>query len=119
MAEHTPTPWVGFQDHGRLVAIMPAGGEGDICTFEEIPSYADGDFILRAVNNHAPMLKSLEHCVRLFDTLAMTMDRWATDSREGGWSTHQVEENRKRADDCRRYAASIRSALPLKSETAA
>jgi hypothetical protein len=65
-----------------------------------------------AINNHAPMLKSLEHCAGLFDTLANKLDRWATESRQDGWSTHQVEENRRTADDCRRYAASIRSALP-------
>lgn len=65
-----------------------------------------------AINNHAPMLKTLRHCAELFDTLAQTMDRWAVESRQGGWSTHQVDENIKRANDCRRYAASIRSALP-------
>lgn len=73
--------------------------------------------IVTAVNSHAPMLKSLEQSAKLFDVLAQTMDRWATESREGGWSTHQVADNRKRADDCRRYAAHIRAALTSSPET--
>lgn len=74
---------------------------------------ADADLIITAVNNHAPMIKSLEHCAKLFDTLAVKIDRWATESQYGGWSTHQVQQNKATADDCRRYAAHIRRALPI------
>ena len=116
MNQHTPTPWTGFTDEGKCIAIMPAGREGDICTFGVPPSDADADFILTAVNNHVPMVKSLEQCAKLFDTLAQTLDRWATQSQTGGWSTHQVDENIKRANDCRRYANTIRSALPSRHD---
>jgi hypothetical protein len=112
MSEHTPTPWVLFVDGKKPYAIMPAGREGDICSFQQAPSDEDADFIIAAVNNHESMLRSLEQCAKLFDVLASTMERWATESREGGWSTHQVSENRVRAADCRRYAATIRSAIP-------
>lgn len=113
MSEHTPTPWVQFlDDRKKPCAIMPAERDEDICTFQIAPSNADADFIIAAVNNHSPMLKSLEQCAKLFDVLAIKLDRWATESQTGGWSTHQVTENLKTAADCRRYAATIRSALP-------
>lgn len=41
MSEHTPGPWVQFADQGKCIAIMPAGREGDICTFDQSPSDAD------------------------------------------------------------------------------
>lgn len=48
MSEHTPGPWVGFSDEGRLVAMMPAGRDGDICSFMVSPSEADGSLMLAA-----------------------------------------------------------------------
>lgn len=42
--------------------------------------------------------------------MANTLDRWANESRSGGWSTHQVQPNMKAADDCRRRAAKLRDA---------
>jgi hypothetical protein len=44
----TPGPWVGFRDNGELVAIMPAGREGDVCAFDRSPSDEDGRFMLLA-----------------------------------------------------------------------
>lgn len=38
---HTDGPWVQFADEGKCVAIMPAGREGDICTFNQSPNDAD------------------------------------------------------------------------------
>lgn len=112
---------------GHIEVVAPDGEPG--IPYDEAVIHLEGDddseievrcpgalrlapVIVAAVNNHAPMLKTLGHCAQLFDTMAQTLDRWAIESREGGWSTHQVQDNRKRADDCRRYAASIRSALP-------
>lgn len=46
--------------------------------------------------------------VDFLNDLANTLDRWADESRSGGWSTHQVEANRKKADECRRMAAQIK-----------
>lgn len=115
MNQCTPTPWIGFSDQGKCIAIMPAGRDGDVCTFKEPPTDADASLIIEAVNNHAGLLKSLEHCAKLFDVLAVKLDRWATESQTGGWSTHQVAENIKTAADCRRYATHIRSALPNKA----
>ena len=44
------------------------------------------------------------------DSLADRLDKWATESQSGGWSTHQVSANRSAADDCRRTAARLRAA---------
>src|SRR6185312_6233219 len=121
MSEHTPTPWM-TQPCGELlpndvmiVADCGKNSDGFQCistvaralSIRQTPeaTAANADFIVTAVNNHAPMVKSLAHCAQLFDTLAKTLDRWANDSRTGGWSTHQVQENIQRADDCRRYAS--------------
>ena len=124
MIEHTPTPWNAAAAYSSVVGVPIVNQKCQRVGNTALPgmpkewddmkqrAVADAALIVAAVNNHAPMLKSLEHCAQLFDTLANKMDRWATESLNGGWSTHQVDENRKAADDCRRYAASIRSALP-------
>lgn len=46
--EHTPGPWVGFNDEGSLFSIMPAGRDGDICRFAVSPSDADGSLMIAA-----------------------------------------------------------------------
>lgn len=43
--------------------------------------------------------------------LADRLDGWAGQSQASGWSTHQVAANREAADDCRRVAANIATAL--------
>jgi hypothetical protein len=43
-------------------------------------------------------------------TLADQLDMWAEESRNGGWSTHQVQANINAADSCRRMAARLRAA---------
>ena len=43
--------------------------------------------------------------------LADMMDKWAEQSRSGGWSTHQVDANRKAADEARRCSAQLRRQL--------
>jgi hypothetical protein len=40
--------------------------------------------------------------------MANRLDGWATESRSGGWSTHQVKPNMESADYCRRHAAILR-----------
>lgn len=123
MIDHTPTPWGAASAYSSVCGvpiISQKGGRVANTALPDMPkewdelkqrAVADAAFICKAVNNHAPMVKSLELCAQLFDTLAQTMDRWATQSQVGGWSTHQVDENMKRANDCRRYAAQTRLAL--------
>lgn len=53
----------------------------------------------------------MEATAVFFDVLGNTLDEWAEQSRKGGWSTHQVEPNIARANDCRRQAAHLRSFL--------
>lgn len=43
--------------------------------------------------------------------MADQLDIWARQSKEGGWSTHQVDPMRAKADDLRRQAALLRSEL--------
>ena len=43
--------------------------------------------------------------------LAKTLDGWAKQSRDGGWSTHQVEPNISAANDCRRMAGEVEEIL--------
>lgn len=59
MTHHTPAPWIGFSDQGKCVAIMPAGREGDICTFNQPPSEADARLMAAA-----PDLLAALHNVR-------------------------------------------------------
>lgn len=65
--KHTKLPWVGFTDQGKLTAIMPAGRDGDICTFAQSPNKADGEFMLHAIRNHYPLMKSLLRLHTLLD----------------------------------------------------
>lgn len=50
----------------------------------------------------------LNSTIHFLDELANTLDRWALQSLNGGWSTHQVDANKMKADDCRRQAAVLR-----------
>lgn len=43
--------------------------------------------------------------------LSLTLDRWAKQSVDGAWSTHQVEPNRREADACRKIAADARTVI--------
>lgn len=43
--------------------------------------------------------------------MAALLDAWARESVEGSWSTHQVDAQRRRADQCRKYAASALAAI--------
>ena len=45
---------------------------------------------------------------RFLEALADKLDAWAKQSVAGGWSTHQVDANRKEADQCRLRAGRIR-----------
>lgn len=54
------------------------------------------------------MLKILNDNAVFLEKIADIMDRWAKESRDGGWSTHQVEANIETANECRRMAASIK-----------
>lgn len=51
IAKHTPGPWVGFNERGKLVAIMPANRPGDVASFSApYPSDADAALLLAAPN---------------------------------------------------------------------
>lgn len=63
--KHTPGPWVQFADQGKCIAIMPAGRDGDICTFNQSPSDADAMLI----NAGPEMLQALLEFVSCFSTV--------------------------------------------------
>jgi hypothetical protein len=49
----------------------------------------------------------LRRAVEILFREAALLDAWARESREGGWSTHQVDPMRRRADELRRAASEI------------
>lgn len=51
--------------------------------------------------------ETLRHAMNTIVLEADQLDTWAQQSVEGGWSTHQVEPMRKRADVLRREASLI------------
>lgn len=55
---------------------------------------------------------AIRRTASFLEELASKLDKWADESIAGGWSTHQVEANRKAADDCRRQASMLRRELP-------
>ena len=51
-------PWVGFADKGFVIALMPAGRPGDVCTFTaDEQSTASADLIV-ALRNALPQIIS-------------------------------------------------------------
>lgn len=54
------------------------------------------------------MRDTLLETVEFLMDLADRLDKWAEESRTGGWSTHQVDRNREEANSCRRKAAELR-----------
>ncbi len=53
----------------------------------------------------------LQLAVGFLEALANQLDDWARESREGRWSTHQVADNIRVANDCRRKAAELKVVL--------
>jgi hypothetical protein len=47
----------------------------------------------------------MERTIAFLERLADELDDWARESRQCGWSTHQVERNQHEANECRREAA--------------
>jgi hypothetical protein len=52
--------------------------------------------------------QELLNCATFLEFLADRLDEWARESREDGWSTHQVSKNKDAACACRDKAAFIR-----------
>lgn len=50
---------------------------------------------------------NLDELYRYLLSTADTLDQWAAQSIAGGWSTHQVSENQRLADDMRRKASQL------------
>jgi hypothetical protein len=42
---------------------------------------------------------STQEAIEKLKEVAIQLDRWANESKSGGWSTHQVEPMRKKADE--------------------
>lgn len=57
------------------------------------------------------LIAALQFAAEQKDRDANQLDRWAEQSRTGGWSTHQVEPMTKLADKLRREAAGIRGTV--------
>ena len=57
------------------------------------------------------MDKVTKELIEIIEAIADRCDLWAQQSLDSGWSTHQVEDNRKAADECRRAAAIAKAAF--------
>lgn len=51
--------------------------------------------------------EAIEAAAEALLAMANQLDEWATQSREGGWSTHQVDPMRKTADALRRKVSRL------------
>jgi hypothetical protein len=49
--------------------------------------------------------------IAVLEDAAWHCDKWAKESESGGWSTHQVDANRKLADHLRREIAEAKQEL--------
>lgn len=58
-------------------------------------------------------MQTVFETIAFLEIMADRLDGWARDSRSGGWSTHQVQANITAADECRRQAAKLKTALAL------
>ena len=61
---------------------------------------------------HADLKARVARAIDALRAEARQLDVWAVQSREGGWSTHQVDPMRKRADDLRRLADELEDPCP-------
>jgi nitrate reductase assembly molybdenum cofactor insertion protein NarJ len=65
----------------------------------------DGDKQISALKS------ALEESALRWDVMAIELEKWAKQSRDGGWSTHQVDANKREAAHCRVNAAHARAVL--------
>jgi hypothetical protein len=61
--------------------------------------------------NAASIMAALKRSAQEHLDMASLLDAWARESVEGSWSTHQVDAQRRRADQCRKYAADALAAI--------
>ncbi len=47
----------------------------------------------------------MKRTIDFLNNLADRLDKWASETQRGGWSTHHVQENLNAANECRREAA--------------
>ncbi|WP_454627005.1 hypothetical protein [Bradyrhizobium cenepequi] len=66
---------------------------------------------LRSASSHGNLGRFVADAASYLSALADQLDAWAEESKNGGWSTHQVQANIATANSCRRVAARLRSAL--------
>lgn len=59
----------------------------------------------------AALREAARNALNMIALEADQLDTWARESVSGGWSTHQVDPMRKKADVLRREAAALREAL--------
>lgn len=88
----------GFESEDLAIAwwnARPATGEGVGALGDDLAAARKRNLILRCA-----LIDAANQC-----------DAWAKQSRDGGWSTHQVEANKQLANKLRKYATSADDAL--------
>ena len=61
-------------------------------------------------------LDALDRTIFALSAAANICDGWAKESRVGGWSTHQMEANKRLANDLRRSASTARALLAARNK---
>jgi hypothetical protein len=65
----------------------------------------------KTVDRESVLRGAVHEAIEALSAMAWQLDEWAKQSREGGWSTHQVDPMLKTADSLRRKADQLRTAL--------
>jgi len=73
----------------------------------EVEAQANAHLIVAAPE----LLTELKREVLVLEDMADLCDAWANESKDGGWSTHQVKAHREAANECRRRASDVCAAI--------
>ena len=111
----TPGGWQMKNDYDDHIIIgdVDLDAEGDVTCTEILElcdvdrSHCNGELILWMYAHLPALLAAAEQVAGLRETIlsaANICEHWADESRNGGWSTHQVEPNRRLAASLRKAA---------------
>jgi len=113
-AGHTKGPWIQFADRGKTVAIMPAGRDGDICTFEQAPTDADASLMTiapRLLDAIEALGGELADTNQLFHQIVEERDQLAEQIRLA-----EIEYDREGEADFNEYQAIVAERDSLRAE---
>lgn len=93
---------MSFNKH--IAKILPS------LSFEEAKGNNGYDWIYAAMEDYSNEQK--KPLITFLESIANQLDKWAYESRKGGWSTHQVEPQIKLANEIRRLVSTQKTNKP-------